>query len=349
MAGTETPPFWYADLGWQARLLAPASWAYGAVARSRLDKASPPAADVPVLCVGNLTVGGSGKTPTALSLAAAARQAGYKPGFLTRGYGGSHARPHLVDSAHDTARSVGDEALLLTREAPTVVARDRAAGAARLIAEGIDFIIMDDGFQSRTLHYDYALLALDARRGIGNGAVLPAGPLRAPLKDQLRRCDAVLRIGEGTAGDPVVRAAARAGKAIFHATVVPHDLPALEGRHCLAYSGIGEPEKFYDTLAAMGHWVSVRRNFADHHEFTPEDARELLQRADADRLVLVTTEKDAARLSHIEGPLAELRRRSHVLPVELVFELETTAGKLIRHAAERYRERRIRNGSSRAG
>lgn len=342
MAGNEAPPFWYQPVGWNARLFAPAAWIYGAVARWRMDKASPVSVAAPVLCIGNLTVGGTGKTPTALALAKAAMAKGYKPGFVTRGYGGSHIRPHIVDLDHDTVRSVGDEPLLLARVAPTVVSAQRAKSAQVLIDQGVDFIIMDDGFQSRTLHIDYALITIDARRGIGNGYVMPAGPLRAPLRDQMRLSDAVLRIGDGSQGDAVVRAAARAAKPVMRAWLKPANVRAISGAKVLAYSGIGDPQKFYDTLSTFGCWLSATQSFGDHHVFSEADAKNLITRADSERLELVTTEKDFVRLSHTTGPLAELKARSHVLPVSLEFEVKTDAAAIIGKVEAAYHARRIK-------
>jgi tetraacyldisaccharide 4'-kinase len=341
LAGSEAPPFWFREKGWAAYCLAPVSWVYGAVARWRMDNARPRQVMAPVLCIGNLTVGGSGKTPTAIAVAKAVREAGYTPGFLTRGYGGSHVGPHLVDPDADTALSVGDEALLLARVAPTVVARRRAEGAQVLIDDGADFVIMDDGFQSRTVHFDYALIVIDARRGIGNGSVIPAGPLRAPIIDQMRHADGVLRIGDGERGTRVVRAAARAGKPILRADIRPREVEGLREKPLLAFSGIGEPAKFFDTLVAAGCDVASRRAFGDHHVFTDGDATELLDRARTENLTLVTTEKDAVRLSRFGGPIAELREATRVLPVDLVFDNRLTLDTLIKDVAARYHRRRI--------
>ena len=345
MAGSEAPPFWYQPRSWQAFCLAPASWAYGAVARFRMETARPPQVTAPVLCIGNLTVGGSGKTPTAIAIGKAVAEAGYRPGFLTRGYGGSVLGPHRVDPEHDTALTVGDEPLLLARTAPTMVAGNRAAGARQLADDGIDFIIMDDGFQSRSVYYDYALIALDARRGIGNGAVIPAGPLRAPMVDQMRHADALLRIGDGDAGASVIRAAARAAKPMMRADIVASPLRGLKTKPLLAYSGIGDPDKFFDTLRGLGHWLTMTRAYGDHHFFTEADAEDLLLHADLENLELVTTEKDAVRLTHTEGPLGELRRRTRTLPVEMVFESPVALETLIGEVAERYHQRRIRGAS----
>lgn len=341
MAGNEAPPFWFQEPGWNARLFAPAAWLYGAVARWRMDHAKPAAVAAPVLCIGNVTVGGTGKTPTALAMAKAALALGYTPGFVTRGYGGSHIRPHLVDLDQDTARSVGDEPMLLARAAPTVVSAQRAKSAQLLIDKGVDFIIMDDGFQSRTLHIDYALITVDARRGIGNGYVMPSGPLRAPLLDQMRFADAVLRIGNGSRGDRVVRAAARAAKPVMSAQLKPANVRAISGKKVLAYTGIGDPQKFYDTLSTFGCWLSATQSFGDHHMYSEADAKNLIRRADEERLELVTTEKDFVRLSHQSGPLAALKERTHVLPVTLEFEVKTDPEAIIRKTLDAYQKRRL--------
>lgn len=322
-------------------MLAPAGWVYGAVARWRMDNARPYEVMAPVLCVGNLTVGGSGKTPAVITLARTLRAAGYVPGFLSRGYGGSHVGPHSVDPDTDTASLVGDEPLLLARVAPTVIARNRAAGAKRLVERGVNFIVMDDGFQSRKVLFDYALIALDSRRGLGNGSVIPAGPLRAPVVDQMRHADGLLRIGEGAGGTAVVRAAARAGKPVLRASLVPEKPEGLDGQPLLAFSGIGDPDKFFDTLTSAGYNVASRRAFADHHVFTDAEAAELLERARDENLIPITTEKDAVRLSRLTGPVAELRAMTRVLPVTLVFENEIALKSLIEDVAKRYHRRRI--------
>ncbi len=158
---------------------------------------------LPVLCVGNFTLGGAGKTPAVIMLAKMLADGGGRPFCLSRGYGGSEAGPKLVDGRSDSAAQVGDEALLLARAAPTVVARDRVGGAELARAQGASVIILDDGLQNPSLAKDFTLAVIDARRGIGNACVFPAGPLRAPLDAQLARTDALLVVGEGNAADDV--------------------------------------------------------------------------------------------------------------------------------------------------
>ena len=179
---SEAPPFWWAPPDWRARALRPVSALYGLIAGQRMRRARRERIAAPVLCVGNLTVGGTGKTPLAIAMAQAAAGKGLKPGFLSRGYGGSISAPHLVDPDHDSARVVGDEPILLAAHAPVAVTPNRAAGARLLIEKGCNFLIMDDGFQSARIHIDYALLVVDAWRGLGNGHVIPGGPLRALWK-----------------------------------------------------------------------------------------------------------------------------------------------------------------------
>src|SRR5215471_2279010 len=186
------PAFWWREPGLLAALLAPLGALYGAVAALRLQLPGR-RARVPVVCVGNLTLGGSGKTPTAIAIARMLQAAGDRPVFLTRGYGGRLAGPVLVTPSH-TAAEVGDEPLLLARVAPTIVARDRVTGAAAAEAAGAGIIVMDDGFQNPSLEKDLSVLVVDGRRGIGNDHVFPAGPLRAPLAAQLAGADAVLVI-----------------------------------------------------------------------------------------------------------------------------------------------------------
>jgi len=286
-------------------------------------------APVAVICVGNFVVGGAGKTPTSIALARMARGRGLRPGLLASGYGGSASEPILVDPAKHAAALVGDEPLLLAAIAPTVVSRDRAAGARRLAAENVDVIIMDDGFQNPSLIHDLSLVAVDAAVGIGNGMVVPAGPLRAPLKPQMRRATALLVIGEGTAADPLIRAAARSGTAIVRARIRPTRVKEWRKEPILAYAGIGHPEKFFATLRESGAPVARTLSFPDHYAFEEIDAIKLLEIAETEKLRLVTTEKDLARLSGRTGAFAKLRERSEAFHVILEFENPVAIGEMI--------------------
>lgn len=333
----EAPGFWWRPRrGVQALALAPVAALWGVGATMRMRRAPGYRAAVPVICVGNLVVGGAGKTPTAIALARAARGLGLKPGILSKGYGGSVSGPILVDPALHASSQVGDEPLLLADAAPTVVAPDRPAGARRLADEGVTLILMDDGFQDPKLARDLSLIVVDSGAGIGNGMMVPAGPLRAPLGLQLSRADAVLMVGNGTAGESVVRAAARQGREVLRAAIRPVRVREWRTRPVFAFAGIGRPEKFFDTLREAGIQVAATRAFPDHHVFRPADADSLLADAARGGLRLVTTEKDYARLVRGEGALARLREVAEPFPVRLEFENRGAIADLIETAVRRH-------------
>src|SRR4051794_20082940 len=238
-------------------------------------------AAVPVICVGNVTVGGAGKTPTALALAAMLVEMGRRPFVLIRGYGGRLPRPVRIEPERHGPTDVGDEALLLARAAPTIVSRDRPAGAALAVAQGADVILMDDGLQNPSLAKDLTLAVFDGAVGVGNGLCLPAGPLRAPLAAQWPRIDAALVIGNGAPGDAV---AAQAGLSVpvFRAALLPDPrvAAALTGKPVLAFAGIGRPAKFFETLRCCGAMLTETRSFPDHHPFTAAEIGTLLDVAE---------------------------------------------------------------------
>jgi tetraacyldisaccharide 4'-kinase len=302
---------------------------YGAVAGARMRRAGARAA-VPVICIGDPTVGGAGKTPTAIAVAKLLRAEGERPFFLTRGYGGRARGPLLADPARHGADEIGDEPLLLAAAAPVVVSADRVAGARLAAQSGASVIVMDDGFQNPALEKNFSLLVIDGGSGVGNGLVFPAGPLRAPLAAQIERAQGMVLVGEGAAGG-IARQAQ--GKTILRARLVPEAeaANAVKGRSLLAFAGIGRPEKFFATLTAVGGNVIERRAFPDHHAYAAEEARELLDAARARNLTLVTTAKDRARLER-NPALQELAAASRVLPVELVFEDEDALKTLLRGA-----------------
>jgi tetraacyldisaccharide 4'-kinase len=282
------PDFWR-HRGAVARLLAPLGTLYGMTVAWKAAHASPYRAAMPVLCIGNLTAGGSGKTPVAIAVAKLLQARGKKPVFLTRGYGGKQSGPALV-KPHHTAQLMGDEALLLARAAPAIVARDRAMGGALAGDEKADVIVMDDGHQNFTLAKDLSLVVVDGGGGLGNGLVLPAGPLREPVAQGLKRADAVIIMGPGNpdlAGyaGPVLRA---------HLVPLPND---FAGRKVLAFAGIGRPQKFFDTLRAVGAFVEATESFADHYSYRPDDLVRLRARAREKSAQLVTTEKDLVRIA----------------------------------------------------
>jgi tetraacyldisaccharide 4'-kinase len=330
------PPFWWQQRGRAAAMLAPLAAVYGAVAARRLARTGA-RARVPVVCIGNPTVGGAGKTPTALAVARMLADAGETPVFLSRGYGGRLAGPLQVYPAMHRAIDIGDEPLLLARAATTIVAHDRVAGARMAVAAGASVIVMDDGFQNPSLAKDFSVLVVDAKRGIGNGEVVPAGPLRAPLAAQLDRAQALIVVGEGDAGDVTDEARTR-GLAVFGAELAPDEsfIGSLAGCRVLAYAGIGDPEKFFATLRAAGVAVAATRSFDDHHRFSRAEAQALCAQAERDGLVLMTTEKDLARMQG-DPSAAQLAERSRALPVTLAFDDDIGFRKLLREHVARGR------------
>jgi tetraacyldisaccharide 4'-kinase len=315
------PAFWaLARPSPLARLLTPAAMVYGAIAGGRMARNGWRAA-VPVICVGNFTLGGSGKTPTAIRIAEMLRDAGERPVFLSRGYGGRLTGPVRVDPAGHTASEVGDEALLLARVAPTVVSAGRPEGARLAAAEGGSVVVMDDGLQNPSLHKDVAIAVVDGEAGLGNGLVFPAGPLRAPLAAQWPHIHAVVIVGDGERGDIIARNAHEFGKVVLRARLQPDaDMAAkLNGRQVLAFCGIGRPEKFFRTLEECGALVKARRAFPDHHPFTAGEIGAVCREAAATRLVAVTTEKDLVRIMTNSG-VAQGARDILALPVRLVLQ-----------------------------
>jgi tetraacyldisaccharide 4'-kinase len=335
------PAFWWRDAGLAAGVLAPLAALYGTVAARRLTREGW-RAGVPVVCVGNPTVGGAGKTPLALAVVRMLQDAARAPVLLSRGYGGTLSGPVQVDPARQSARDVGDEPLLLARAAPTIVARDRVAGARAARDANANVIVMDDGLQNPSLVKDFSILVVDARRGIGNGKVIPAGPLRAPIAAQLARTDALVVVGQSAEGQAAFSQAAFSQPGvhtpIFRASLVPDGgfIATLVGQRVLAFAGIGDPDKFFATLRNCGIALAATRSFADHHRYTAAEAQALCEHAEREGLTLVTTEKDLARLQG-EGAVAGLAARAQALPVTAVLEDEAGFKTLLMQKIEQAR------------
>lgn len=329
------PSFWWKS--GRGLLLSPLGEVYGAAAWLRLQGRGR-SAGIPVICLGNLTVGGAGKTPAALMVARLLLAAHQRPFFLSRGYGGRLRGPVVVNPKFHRAADVGDEPLLLARLAPSIVARDRVAGAEAARFGGASVIVMDDGFQNPSLQKDLSILLVDARRGIGNGRIVPAGPLRAPLAAQIARAHALVIVGAGDGAAAVEHAARRRRLPIFHGRIEPdrQTLAALAGRRVLAFAGIADPEKFFATLDEAGVVIAGRQEFPDHHGYRAAEARDLLVRAEAENLLLLTTEKDHVRLGG-DPDLDALAERAVALPVRLVIDEDKDFSRMILSAAHAMR------------
>ncbi|MEM7068601.1 MAG: tetraacyldisaccharide 4'-kinase [Pseudomonadota bacterium] len=318
MALDEAPPFWWKNPGWQAWLLSPFSFIYGRAAGKRMEFSASVAVDAPVICVGNFIVGGAGKTPTVELLSKHVRARGLRPGVLTRGHGGAITSPTIVRRNRHNAHDVGDEALLHAKHAITVVSADRPSGAELLMKQGCELILMDDGFQNPSLEKDFNLVVVDAKRGLGNGFAMPAGPMRVPFRHQLFHADTILVIGEGARGDAVVRKCAKAGKPIIRAMVKPRG--TLPEKPYFAYAGIADTTKFTDTLQLIGADLRGTEAFGDHHFFTQDECDELIQQAKALDAKLITTAKDAERLRGVSPAHDRLLEESEILDITLQVE-----------------------------
>jgi tetraacyldisaccharide 4'-kinase len=319
------PSWWYLpDASPAALLLTPFAHVYGAIVARRMSRPSTYDCPIPVICIGNFTAGGTGKTPLAIFIAEQVKRRGIAPVFLTRGYGSAVRSPTLVDPIRHHSSDVGDEALLLARAAPTMVSPDRVSGARAIAEDGglnCDLILMDDGLQNPALAKDLRIAVVDGARQFGNGHVIPAGPLRAPLAVQLARSDIVVVNGRRDDRTTVAQAIAP----YFRGPVLlAHQSPAgdtgwLNGAKTVAFAGIGNPARFFALLRSLGAQVALERSFPDHHLFSEQDAVQLL--ADATRLgaELVTTEKDLVRLLGQTGARAELGRRARPLAIATTF------------------------------
>jgi tetraacyldisaccharide 4'-kinase len=304
------PDFWRRR-GLLSAMLEPAAAAFAGAGLLRRRLARPARAPVPVVCIGNLVVGGAGKTPVTLELARLLAEHGRQAHILTRGYGGDLAGPVRVDPARHDYRAVGDEALLLAAAAPTWVSRHRPAGAQAAAAAGAELVLMDDGLQNPSLVQDLALLVVDAGYGFGNGRVMPAGPLRERLRGGLGRAQAAVLIGEDRTD---IGAELGRHLPVAHARLVPAG-PAdpWRGRRVVAFAGIGRPQKFFDSLLELGADLVGGIGFPDHHAYRADEIAALVAQAERAEAVAVTTAKDWVRL-----PVG-IRPRVEILPVRLAW------------------------------
>ena len=327
----EAPSFWSREGSVLGTALAPLGRLYGRIAEARAARITPYRSRLPVICVGDFTVGGAGKTPTAIAIAKLLEAGGARPFILTRGYGGANKGPLRVSEGID-ATEVGDEPLLLAQAAPTMGAADRVAGAKAIEATDASVIVMDDGFQNPSLAKDLSLIVIDAASGIGNGLIMPAGPLRAPLAAQIAPADALLVIGEGSKAATLAEAFAICGKPVLAARLVPDcDTRWLSVLPVIAFAGIGRPEKAFATIRNSGARVIATHAFGDHHRYTEREARKLLDEAEAKKAMLVTTAKDWERLPDVPGTaLGELKHRSRPLPVVLKLHDESAITELLK-------------------
>jgi len=326
-----TPPsFWFSD-NVLARFLDPIGRIIGSITTHKIKSARPLRVNVPVICVGNLTVGGTGKTPIAASIAERLRQRGNRPAILLRGYGGKLKGPLKVDSRLHTFEDVGDEALLHAVTTPTWVSAKRALAALEAIKDGADVLVMDDGHQHPSLAKDLSLVSINGRIGFGNGRITPAGPLREPAESGLRRADAAIVMG----GDPhQLSAGISKHTPILRAQLVPGpEAKYLKGEKVVAFAGIGDPINFFQALAGIGARVVSAHPFGDHYGYAGADIQTILDEAFSIGAVPITTMKDAVRLD------PDQRQQVNVLSVDVEWEDPGALDKLLDRALESARVR----------
>ncbi|NBC20270.1 MAG: tetraacyldisaccharide 4'-kinase [Alphaproteobacteria bacterium] len=325
------PYFWSSELDPKSReaapvtraLLTPVSALYGAALGWKLARAQPHRAGPGVICVGNLTVGGVGKTPVVAAIRARLAGLGLRAASLSRGYGGRLKGPLRIDPARHDAGDVGDEPVMLAAGGEAWISRDRPTGAEAMDAAGVEVLVMDDGHQNPSLHKDLSILVIDAGAPFGNGHLLPKGPLREPVARGLARCDAIVLMGEGACPDTV----SAAGRPVLRARLEPRLAPPPGA--LVAFAGIGRPQKFFDSLAAAGAELSETVPYPDHHAYSAKETDWLERLAGERGARLVTTEKDHVRLD------GQMRERVLAWPVEACFEDDAALDALLAPFADR--------------
>ncbi len=290
----KTPAFWREET-MHGRLLAPLGWIYYGFSNLHRKwqsfRAKPQKLSAPVICIGNVTAGGAGKTPTARMLSGMLKIAGQEPHCISRGYGGEKQKtPLRVDSQKHQATQVGDEPLLLAQTCPTWISTNRQASTQAALKEGASIIIADDGLQNPTFHKDISLLIMDSHYGVGNGQFVPSGPLREPLTKALKRCDGIILIGDGTYQPPT-------DLPVWKSTLnTVTDLSQYKTKPAFAFTGLATPHKFFDSLRKQGVNLLGEIAYSDHHNYTPTDIALLLEKSEEEQAALLTTAKDYVKL-----------------------------------------------------
>lgn len=304
----KTPEFWRTK-NLLSTLLTPIGAVYGLATYLRMKITKPGKADSPVICIGNLTAGGTGKTPVSISIAKLLQDNGKNPFFISRGYGGQLR--DVIVNAHHHAGDVGDEPLLLSRQAHVVVNPDRFEGALKACQKGADVIIMDDGFQNPKLYKDLSFIVVDGGYGFGNGRCIPAGPLRESIDSGLKRADAIIVVSPSLAVSNLKKLTKLP---IFNAYIAPIEPEGTTNKDVVAFAGIGRPQKFYESLKGLGFNLVQTISFPDHHQYTEEELQQIIALAKSKKLAIFTTSKDFVKIPQT------LRKHFKVLEIDINWE-----------------------------
>lgn len=303
----KTPTYWK-DKNIASDLLLPFGWFYNLMTKLNIHFSKPKKINKPVICIGNLTAGGTGKTPVAISLAGIIQNLHKKPFFVSRGYSG-YLKNVVVNNQTHIAAEVGDEPLLLSQQAPVVVNPNRHQGALTALAHGAELIIMDDGFQNPGLHKDLSFLVFDGGFGYGNGRGIPAGPLRETLSDGLKRAQAIIIIGK----DKHNLAQEFKKLPVFKGDIAPKPVE-ITNSQAIAFAGIGRPDKFYQSMQEMGFKLLKTIDFPDHHQYTLPELETLIEMAQKNQAELYTTSKDYVKIPTV------LQKHFKVLEIDIIWQ-----------------------------
>ena len=307
----KTPIFWSKN-SFLSRTLLPFSWVYQILFLLNLSFNKPKKVNVPVICIGNITVGGAGKTPTAIAIGKHLIDQGYRIQFLSRGYGGKYIGPHKVRK-NDTANNVGDEPILLSKIAPTWISKNRFKGAKEIEKLKPDFIIMDDGFQNNSIYKDFSILVIDNEYLFGNEKIFPSGPLREKFKNAINKTDIIVLIVKSEE-EGIDKRVIKNNIPLYTAIIEPViKKQTLTNQNVVAFCGIARPEKFYHSLKKIGAIVKYKKNYPDHYQYEPNEIMTLVEKAYTMKAILITTKKDWVRLPE------EAKKMVYYLDISLNF------------------------------
>ncbi len=294
-----SPKFWNDENSKLLKFLDPISKIYSFISNVRLNNVTPEKAQVPVICIGNVVLGGAGKTPTVEFVCDILKERFSAPHILTAGYGGYLRNVVRVDTHLHSYLQVGDEALLSAKVAPTWIGKNRVNSGRAAVFAGADVLVMDDGFQNNSLEKDLKILVVDSKQGFGNGHLFPAGPLREPVKSGVNKSDMILIIGDKNQELEDRIRQISANIPIFNAKMKVVNPVEIENNRVVGFCGLGYPQKFKKTLIDCGYEVIDFIPFSDHHPYTITEIQKLISGAKGVGATLITTMKDYVKIPEV--------------------------------------------------